>query len=207
MKIKKSVFEQIYENYLEQISEISFESIAEKIEAEIINKNILKVPLYKKNYEISEEKIADSSGEKPAHDICVILSKYILLCPNKPPENNNWVSFRNFKDSGPLINSFTNNVENKIASYFSNKINTLKKVSDLLDGYQPALEVEYDFAIQFDALPMIPIVLLYNDKDEEFPAKCSVLFESRAEKYLDAECLAMLGWQLFSNLKKGLKEL
>ncbi len=43
MKIKKSVFEQIYENYLEQISEVSFESIAEKIEAEIINKNILKV--------------------------------------------------------------------------------------------------------------------------------------------------------------------
>ena len=50
---------------------------------------------------------------------------------------------------------------------------------------------------------MIPIIILYNDADEEFSAKCSVLFESRAEKYLDAECLAMIGWQLFSHLKKA----
>ena len=43
------------------------------------------------------------------------------------------------------------------------------------------------------------------DEDEEFSAKCSVLFEARAEKYLDAECIAMIGWQLFSHLKKAIK--
>jgi hypothetical protein len=34
---------------------------------------------------------------------------------------------------------------------------------------------------------------------------CTVLFERRAEKYLDAECLAMLGWQLFIRLRKAAK--
>ena len=53
---------------------------------------------------------------------------------------------------------------------------------------------------------MIPVIMLYNDADEEFSAKCSVLFESRAEKYLDAECIAMLGRQLFRHLKKALKK-
>jgi hypothetical protein len=51
--------------------------------------------------------------------------------------------------------------------------------------------------MQFDALPKVPILLLFNDLDSEFPAQSSVLFERRASKYLDVECLAMAGW-LFS---------
>jgi dienelactone hydrolase len=50
--------------------------------------------------------------------------------------------------------------------------------------------------MRFDALPKIPILLLFNDADDEFPAQCLLLFERRAEKYLDMECLAILGWLL-----------
>ena len=41
-----------------------------------------------------------------------------------------------------------------------------------------------------------------NDRDVDFPAKCSILFERRADKYLDMECLAMLGWLLADRLRK-----
>jgi hypothetical protein len=44
---------------------------------------------------------------------------------------------------------------------------------------------------------------LFNDKDDEFPAQCSVLFEKRAENYLDMECLAMLGMLFCEYLKSG----
>ena len=43
--------------------------------------------------------------------------------------------------------------------------------------------------------------MLCNDADEEFPARCRVLFERRAENYLDMECLAMVGMLLFEYLK------
>jgi hypothetical protein len=39
----------------------------------------------------------------------------------------------------------------------------------------------------------VPILVLFNDADEEFPARCSVLFQRRAEHFLDAESLAVLG--------------
>ena len=55
----------------------------------------------------------------------------------------------------------------------------------------------------FDALPKIPMLLLFNDKDDEFPAQCSVLFENRAQKFLDMECLAMVGMHFFEYLKAG----
>ena len=55
--------------------------------------------------------------------------------------------------------------------------------------------------MQFDALPKIPVLMLFNDIDEEFPAQSTVLFERRAENYLDMECLAMVGMLLFEYLK------
>jgi len=204
MQTEETVFERTYKNYLEQLKGITFESTAPKLGAKI-DGDVIKIQLFKSDYKVSVEKITGPSGEKPTYDICVLLSKYLLLCPDESPKNYDWVSFRNLKDSGPLINYSTNEVERAIASYFSEKINDLKKASNLLGGYPPALVVDYDFSIQFDALPMIPVMMLYNDMDEEFSAKCSVLFESRAEKYLDAECIAMLGWQLFFRLRKALK--
>ena len=204
MEAQETIFEKTYKNYLEQLRELSFESVAHNLGA-ITEGNRIKIPFFINEYEVSVEGIADPSGTKPAHDICVILSKYILLCPDTPPTEHDWVSFRDFKDSGPLISYFANDVERAISSYFSGRLNDLKKASDTLGGYPPALEVKYDLAIQFNALPMIPVIILYNDADEEFSATCSVLFESRAEKYLDAECIAMLGWQLFSHLKKALQ--
>jgi len=43
----------------------------------------------------------------------------------------------------------------------------------------------------------------FNDADNEFPAQSSVLFQLRAEKYLDPECLAMAGMLLVTYLKKA----
>ena len=41
-----------------------------------------------------------------------------------------------------------------------------------------------------------------NDEDEGFPPHCSLLFEKHADKYLDAECLAILGMLLSTYLRK-----
>ena len=58
----------------------------------------------------------------------------------------------------------------------------------------------------FEALPKVPILMLFNDGDDEFSARCLVLFERRAEKYLDMECLATVGWLLADYLHKAARE-
>ena len=47
------------------------------------------------------------------------------------------------------------------------------------------------------------MLLLFNDKDDEFPAQCSVLVEKKTQKFLDMEFLAMVGMHFFECLKAG----
>ena len=90
-----------------------------------------------------------------------------------------------------------------IAETFSSRLAELETAGKKIGGCPPTEEYPYDLAMQFDALPKVPMLLLFNDKDDEFPAQCSVLFEKRAEKFLDMECLAMVGMHFFEYLKAG----
>jgi hypothetical protein len=93
-------------------------------------------------------------------------------------------------------------VEHAIATLFSGRFDALKMACEGINGYQPDLQVSYDLAVQFDALPKNPVILLVNDADAEFPAQCTILFPAHFDACLDAECIAMVGSQLFSRLKR-----
>ncbi len=112
------------------------------------------------------------------------------------------MAFKDFKDAAPLVHAFSNTVTRPIAESFSGRVSELEAAGKRMGGYTPIEEFPYDLCIQFDALPKVPLLLLFNDQDEKFPAQCGVLFEKRTEKFLDMECLAMVGVLFFEYLKK-----
>jgi hypothetical protein len=201
---ENSVYEKTYRHYIARIAGIDLESIDRKLGVEVEGNEII-IPLFGKSYRASGSGITDPSGKRPSLDICVICCKYLLMCPDVYPVKKEWVSYRGLKDSGPLTVYFANDVERAISGLFSGRIENLRQAGENLRGYPPDIEVSYDLSMQFDALPKVPVILLFNDKDDEFPAKSSVLFERRAEDYLDPECLAMVGRLLFTYLKKSVK--
>ena len=202
MSSKSSIFEKTYGDYLGQVAKIDFDSVAKRLNVKV-EEGTFRIPMFGIPYRISSRGITDPSGKRPSFDICVILCKYLLLCPDTYPTADEWVSFRDLKDAGPLTTYFSNDVERAIANEFSGRLDDLKKSSQALGGYVPAIELSYDLAVQLDPLPRVPVLLTYNDADDEFPAKCSVLFERRVEKYLDAECIAMVGAFVFTSLRKA----
>ncbi len=202
MTTKDSVFEKTYKDYMAQVAEIDIESIRQKLGVEVEGNEII-ISLFGKPHKVSKSGITDPSGKQPSLDICVICCKYLLMCPNVYPTKKEWVSFRGLKDSGPLTVYFANDVERAISGYFEGRLNDMKQACKTVGGYPPDIEATYDLSMQFDALPHVPVILLFNDADDEFPAKSSVLFERRAEDYLDPECLAMVGRLLFTCLKKA----
>lgn len=85
---------------------------------------------------------------------------------------------------------------------FSGRIGALLDASRKLSGKPCELGVSYDFAMEFRVLPKIEILLIFNDRDDEFPAACSVLFQKQAEDYLDPESLIMVGTAFTQRLQK-----
>jgi len=199
---KSSVFEETYTNYLAQIAGLDFKKIADRLGAEMVGEELI-IPFFGKPIRVSAAGISEPSGGRPNFSVCVVLFKYLLLCPDHDPAGNDWVSFKDFKDSAPFAGAFFNHIEIPLAKYFSGRLKDLEAACRGIHGHPPVATFSYDLCMQFTALPQIPVLLLYNDTDMEFPAQCAVLFERRAENYLDMECLAMVGILLFEHLKRA----
>lgn len=199
---KEHIFDKTYKDYLSRIAGLDFPFIADKLGIQMDGQDAL-ISYFDKRYRISAKGITDLSNRQPHLSISVILCKYLLMCPMIEPLGGNWMSYKDFKDAAPLILAFYNTVTQPIDNTFSSRLAELEVAGKKIGGYPPADEYPYDLAMQFDALPKVPMLLLFNDKDDEFPAQCSVLFEKRAGKFLDMECLAMVGMHFFENLKEG----
>ncbi|MFC1879932.1 DUF3786 domain-containing protein [Thermodesulfobacteriota bacterium] len=202
MAEKSHVFEQTYEDYLSRIAGLDFNFIADTLGVKVDGDAVI-IPFFGRPYRVSTKAITDPSGIQPHLSICVILCKYLLMCPLIEPLGGNWMAFKDFKDAAPLVQAFSNTVTRTIAKTFSGRVSELEASGKKMGGYTPDEEFPYDLCMQFDALPKIPLLLLFNDQDDEFPAQCGVLFEKRTEKFIDMECLAMVGMLFFEYLNKG----
>jgi len=197
---KPHIYEQTYKDYLSRIAELDFPFLADTLGIQLDGQTVI-IPFFGKLYRISAKGITDPSGRQPHLSVSVILCKYLLKCPMIEPLAGNWMSFKDFKDAAPLIRAFYNTVTHPIAQTFSGRLAEFENAGEKIGGYVPADVFSYDLSMQFDALPKVPLLLLFNDKDDEFPAQCSVLFEKCAERFLDMECLAMVGMLFFEYLK------
>ncbi|MGD8961687.1 MAG: DUF3786 domain-containing protein [Desulfobacterales bacterium] len=200
MAEKLTVFEETYANYLNRIAKLDFARIAGRLGAEMSGDELI-IPFFGNPHRISAGGISDASGKRPDFSVCVVLFKYLLLCPVVNPIEDDWVTFKDFKDAAPFAGAFVNYTEAPLADHFAGNLTRLKEAARTLGGQPPDVEFPYDLSLQFTALPKVPLLMLFNDADTEFAARCAVLFERRAEKYLDMECLAMVGSLLFERLK------
>jgi hypothetical protein len=55
-----------------------------------------------------------------------------------------------------------------------------------------AEEVQGDIVLVLHPLPKVPVLSLFWDRDEEFPASFQFLFDGSASSYLDLEALAAM---------------
>lgn len=192
-------FEQTYRRYLSRLASIDLSSRSRVLGISVVDDEAV-IPLFGIPYRVSASGVRDPSGSRPIHSVSIVLCQHLLLCPGAAPPGSDWVSFKDFKDAAPFVEGFVNNAERAVARNFAGRVEDLKEASGKLGGADPGLEVSYDLSVRLDALPRVPVVLLFNDEDEEFPADATILFERGAESYLDVECLAIIGWLLADHL-------
>jgi hypothetical protein len=187
-----SIFNQTYQFYIDQINTLELEAIALRLGADRRNGR-WEIPLLGRRYAIAPEGLQTTNGERPSFEVCVILFKHLLMCPDAPPAAGKWAHYRDLKDAGPLTVYWSDNVENAIVKRFQDATPALAAAAKALGGTPPAEPLAYDLDLTVPALPRIPVRLLFNDAEEGFPANGLLLFRQSSERYLDAESLAVLG--------------
>jgi hypothetical protein len=203
MKKQNPIFEKHYNDYLEKIAGIDLSARSQILGISLEeNGKTAVITYFGSDYRVSCKGVVDNRGMRPNYAICVLLLKYLLLCPERRPVEDDWVNYRDLKDSGPLAVYFNDNVINAISRRYSGRSDILKAAAAAGVGNIPDSDYPYDVALFFRALPCVPMLLLFNDADDEFPAQTTVLFEKRADQFLDAECLAMLAVALYEHLKQ-----
>jgi hypothetical protein len=199
MRSEAPVFEKIYNDYLAEVAALDLTGKSELLGIRV-DGNAIGIPFFNQCYTITKEKITDRKGNRPQHSISVILCKYLLLCPEIPGKEKELVTYKDFRDGAPYVLGFRNTAEKPISMAYSGNIDALETHCQALGGKPCDLGISCDLSYVFQALPEVPIYLVYNDEDEDFPADCSLLFEKRAAHYLDMECLAMIGMLLAQRL-------
>jgi hypothetical protein len=198
---RSKVFDETYKHYLEEIRHVDFLAKADMLGLQRVN-NALVIPLYNKIYRFDVDGITGDSEDNISPAVQVMICKYILTCQQCPDPNDPFgelVTYREFKDAGPLISYFTTNTNKTLESTFTGDITALKKRGQEIGGKLLDSDV-YDLSFEFGAFPRVPVILNFNDRDDQFPACCSILYRSSAEYYLDMECLAMTGTLLAGKL-------
>ncbi|BBO79054.1 hypothetical protein DSCW_64710 [Desulfosarcina widdelii] len=197
------VFKENSENYLRQLdyTQLSrWESILDITVDE--KRKTVQIPFFQTNYRVSPFGVVDGQGQRPDYGICVILIKYLLMCPLKVPNGKEWINYRDFADSGQSQNAgLANYAAVKIQKRYAGNLYRLKAAVSTLGGCSPDSDYPYDLSAVITALPRIPILFLYNDADAHFPAQAFILYERRADRFLDSECRVMLDWYLLEHLK------
>ncbi|MCB2192305.1 MAG: DUF3786 domain-containing protein [Deltaproteobacteria bacterium] len=201
----RAVFGEIREDYLAQLGEVweGIDFVALGVERD---GDTAVIPFLGRSHRVSlSQGFVDHNGNKPSHAACVVLAKYLLQNASEPGSGDEWAAYKQFPDAAPFVEGYANTVDRLIAREFAGHGGQLAIECARWGGEEYDSELSYDLVLRIPALPKVPLLLLYNDEEEPFPAQCSVLLKQDASRYLDMECMAMLGMILAQRLVAGLK--
>jgi hypothetical protein len=162
-----------------------------------------RIPFFDRIYTLTADRIVDDAGAVANHAVSVVLCKYLLLYSGMVPVDDTLVTYKDFKDAAPYVGGFYNTAERPLAGHFAGDVSRLETRCRRLGGLVFETDVSCQLAFQFSALPRVPVVLLFHDADEEFPAQATLLFRTDAAAYLDMECIAMVASTLAYRLQGG----
>lgn len=194
-----AVYHETYRYYLEQLKSMRFDG-KESVLGIALDRDAIVVPYFGQSIRLTPDGLKNAEGRRPDFSDCVVVCRYLIMCPLFEPKQKEWSAYRDFPDAGPLTVFWTDTVEGPLARAFSGRVSALETASDALGGGMPDMDIACDLCRCFNPLPKVPLLLVFNDADDDFPASASLLFEKRASTYLDAESQAILGHVLSNRL-------
>ncbi len=125
---------------------------------------------------------------------------YYLDTADGAPLAGSWISFSDLPDGRFYVQAFNGYTGQELAQHFGDDRFAFETACQALHGTPHPLG---DAAYAFQALPNVPLLAVYWQGDEDFPAACQVLFDAAASHYLPTDAYAILGSTLTRMLIKA----
>ena len=129
------------------------------------------------------------SGETLSSIETALLLYYFTIADGFPLSKE-WISFADLPDGRFYNQAFHGYTGKELAQAFKNDQVAFERAAIGLSGEHLALG---DAAFAFQALPRVPLCVVFWQGDEEFSSSAQVLFDAAASHYLTTDSYAILG--------------
>lgn len=194
-------FDSTYTEYLAELGQINLLERGKALNLHLESNKIV-LPFFSQVHFISKQGVLGPDGSAPTPAVATVLLEYVLRNESVRPAAAEKISFRDLKGAGPLVTSFTGNTNRLIAQTFAGRLPDLAAACRNIRGEPAEDSMAADLYMRFNALPEVWLYLIFNDRDDDFPAQCNLLFNRSAEHYLTMKSLFVLGTALVGSLIK-----
>jgi hypothetical protein len=132
--------------------------------------------------------VSRADGEKVGGIEELIILHYLVNADGIAVKGR-WVSYRDLPGARYHEPAFYADAEGPLSLGLEGRLEAL---SSWAKSHARHEDLPGDVAAAWDVLPRVPLLLIFNEKDEEFPASARILFDITASNYLPTEDLSVL---------------
>ncbi|WP_333654426.1 DUF3786 domain-containing protein [Dissulfurispira sp.] len=185
----------------EEAKNINFKDIANGIGAELKKDNSIAIKCMGREFSISPDGDITTHGHITPW-IKILLLHYIRTA-GKGELSGKWVSYSELRGGMVKASSFLRDCEEPLKELLERDFAQTEKILIRL-GAEKREGFPTENAWHLYLLPKLPVMILYWPQEEEFESKAKVIFDSTADRFLDAESIIFLVEGLVKNIEANL---
>ena len=182
----------IYEDLVKRLANADIATLAGHLNLPINTSGEVEVPFLGTTYLITKTGVRRFDRRRCSDVTASALIHYLLTgCSSRP--SGVFVPFAEL--AGPLFkksNFSQSALEGPIIKRFQGRIQELLSIAASIGGRQGGISGFGSVSLIFEVLPNILLQLIFYDKDDEFPARTTLLLDANATQFIDFEALAVL---------------
>lgn len=183
---------EIYKELLERLTQADIATSAKNLDLLLSEAGEAEVPFLGRTYLLSPEGVRSSDGQRVPEALGSVMIHYILKGSRSRPAGR-FVTFAEL--AGPLFKQGSYAIEaleHPLIKRFQGRVPELLEVALSVGGRRGGEGGLGSVSLLFDLLPHLPVQLVFYDRDDEFPARATLLCDRNATQMIDFEVLALL---------------